>query len=135
MGHGAAGIDRIHIKLTNPGLRGLLEVGIWPGQTKGLNLCKKYQRYKGNTDLYHCDFAEKRSYYNMAAVGRAAEAASKSTMTEKPFGKYQSNTILGDNAFENSSLPDFIKQQAYAHMSMSVTWSKGTITSSSEQMS
>ena len=42
-------------------------------------------------------------------------------MTEKTFGKYQSNPILGDDAFENSSLPDFIKQQAYAHMSMSVT--------------
>ena len=103
----------------------MLEVGIWPGRIKGLNLRKKYQRYRGNTDLYHCDVAEKRSYYNMAAVGRAAEAASKSAMTEKPFGKYQSNPILGDGAFENCSLPDFIKKQAYAHMSMSVTVGTG----------
>ena len=99
----------------------MLEVGIWPGRTTGLNLRKKYLRYKGNTDLYHRDVADKRSYYNVAATGRAAEASSKSTMTEKLFGKYQLNPILGDNAFENTSLPDFVKQQAYAHMSMSVT--------------
>ena len=70
-------------------IRGLLEVGIWPGRKIGLNLRKKYLRYKGNTDLYHRDVADKRTYYNVAATGRAAEAASKSTMTEKPFGTYQ----------------------------------------------
>ena len=61
----------------------------------------------------------------MAALGRAVEAASKSKMTEKAFGKYQPIPILGDSAFENSNLPDFIKTQAYAHMSMSVTVGTG----------
>ena len=86
-----------------------------------MNLQKKYSHYKGNTDLYHRDVAEKRSYYNVATTGRAADASSKSVMIEKSFGKYQSNPILGENVMENTALPDFVKQQAYAHMSMSVT--------------
>ena len=48
------------------------------------------------------------------------EPASKSTMIESSFGKYKSNPIMGTGAMENSSLPDFVKKQAYAHMSMSV---------------
>ena len=68
--------------------RGLFEVGIWPGRTTGLNLRKKYGRYRGNTDLYHRDVAEKRSYYNMAAFRRAADASGKSVMVEKSYGKY-----------------------------------------------
>ena len=42
-------------------------------------------------------------------------------MVEKSYGKYQSDPILGKNAMENTTLPDFIKQQAYAHMSISVS--------------
>ena len=42
-------------------------------------------------------------------------------MVEKSYGKYQSDPILGKNAMENTILPDFIKQQAYAHMSISVS--------------
>ena len=61
----------------------------------GLNLGKKYERYKGNTDLYHRDVADKLSYYNVATTGRAADASSKSVMIEKSFGKYQSNPPTG----------------------------------------
>ena len=56
-----------------------------------MNLRKKYGRYRGNTDFYHRDVAEKRSYYNMAASNRAADALSKSVMVEKSYGKYQSD--------------------------------------------
>ena len=115
MEHGAAGTDNSLRPLKKiPTPRQLLEVGIWPGLTTGLNLRNKYGRYRGNQDLYHRDLAEKRSY-------RVAETSSKSAMVEKSYGKYQSSPILGQNAMANTTLPDFIKQQAYAHMSMCVS--------------
>ena len=84
MGHGAAGTGHSLNPLNKiPTPRGLLEVGIWPGRTTGLNLRSKYGRYKGNQDLYHRDVAAKRSYYNEVAPDRAAETSSKSAMVEK----------------------------------------------------
>ena len=94
-------------------------MGIWPGRTTGLNLQKKFHRYKGNTDLYHRDVANKRSYYS-EATDRLPEAASKSTMVPKPFGKFQQAPIMGVKALESNTLPDFVAKQAYAHVSMSV---------------
>ena len=88
--------------------------------TTGLNLRTKYGRYKGNQYLYHRDNAAKRSYYNEVTTNRAAETSSKSVMVEKSYGKFQSSHILGQNTMENITLPDFIKQHAYVHMSMSV---------------
>ena len=55
--------------------RRLLGVGIWPGRTTGVNLRPKFARYKGNTDLYHRDVANKRSYYS-EVTDRLPEAAS-----------------------------------------------------------
>ena len=63
----------------------------------------------------------KRSYYAEVSTSREPEPASKSAMTESAFWKYQSKPIMGTNATENASLPDFVKKQAYAYMSMSVT--------------
>ena len=121
MEHGAASTDHsLHPLNKIPTPRRLLGVGIWPGRTTGLNLRSKYGRYKGNQDLYHKDVAAKRSYYTEASADRAPETSSKSAMGEKTDGKYQPSPILGRNAMENTTLPDFIKQQAYAHMSMSV---------------
>ena len=94
-------------------------MGIWPGRTTGLNLRPKFARYKGNTDLYHRDVANKRSYYS-EVTDRLPEAASKSTMVPKAFGKFQQTPIMGVKTMENNTLPDFITKQAYAHVSMSV---------------
>ena len=68
----------------------------------------------------------KRSYYTEVSTSREPEPASKSAMTESAFWKYQSNTIMGTNATENASLPDFVKKQAYSYMSMSVTTGTAT---------
>ena len=62
-----------------------------------------------------------RSYYAEVSTSREPEPESKSAMTESAFGKYQSDPIMGTNAMEKASLPDFVKKQAYAYMSMSVT--------------
>ena len=99
--------------------RGLLAVGIWPGRTTGLNLRKKWLRYRGNTDLYHRDVSNKRSFYSEDTV-RQPEPASKSKMVPKPYGKYQQKPMMGVSALENSTLPDFVARQAYAHVSMSI---------------
>ena len=121
MEHGAAGTGySLHPLNEIPTPRQVLGVGIWPGRTTGLNLKSKYGRYKGNQDLYHKDVAAKRSYYTEASADRAPETSSKSAMVEKTYGKYQLNPILGRNAMENTTLPDFIEQQVYAHMSISV---------------
>ena len=95
-------------------------MGIWPARTAGHNLKPKYERYKGNADLYQKDTAAKRSYYAEVSAGRGPEPASKSAMVESVYGKYRSDPTMGTNAMENTSLPDFVKQKAYAHMSMSV---------------
>ena len=63
----------------------------------------------------------KRSYYAEVSASKEPEPASKSAMTESAFGKYRSKPIMGTNAIENVSLPDFVKKQAYTYMSMSVT--------------
>ena len=94
-------------------------MGIWPGRTTGLNLRKKWLRYRGNTDLYHRDVSNKRSFYS-EDTDRLPEVASKSKMVPKSFGKYQQTPIMGINALESNTLPDFIARQAYAHVSMSI---------------
>ena len=108
-GHGAAGsgyrLDPFNETLPH---RRLLGVGIWPGRTTGLNLKSKYARYKGNQDLYHRDVAAKRSFYS-EVPDRLPEAASKSAMVQTNYGKFQQTPILGMNAMENATLPDFIK--------------------------
>ena len=101
--------------------RSLLGVGVWPARTASHNLKSKYVRYRGNADLYQWDTMAKRSYYAKVSANREPEPASKSAMTESAFGKYQSEPIMGTNAMYNASLPDYVKKQAYAYMSMSVT--------------
>ena len=51
----------------------------------------------------------------------AVDAASKSVMAQKEYGKYQSTPILGIDDLENSELPDFVRAHAYEHVSMSVS--------------
>ena len=102
-------------------VRSLLGVGVWPARTASHNLKSKYTRYNGNADLYQRDTMAKRSYYAEVSTSREPEPASKSPMTEYAFGKYQTKPIMGTNAMENASLPDFVEKQAYAYMSMSVT--------------
>ena len=90
-----------------------------------MNLRPKNARYKGNTDLYHKDVANKRSYYS-EVTDRLPEAASKSTMVPKAFGKFQQTPIMGVKTMENNTLPDFITKQAYAHVSMSIAVGNAT---------
>ena len=109
MGHGAAGTGyRLNPFNETPPYRRLLGEGIWPGPKTGLNLKSKYARYKGNQDLYHRDVAAKRSFYS-EVPDRLPEAASKSAMVQTNYGKFQQTPILGMNAMENATLPDFIK--------------------------
>ena len=91
-----------------------------PARTAGHKLQSKYERYKGNADLYQKEAAAKRSYYAEVSADREPEPASKSAMVESAYGKYRSDPIMGTNAMENTLLPDFVKKQAYTHMSMSV---------------
>ena len=93
---------------------------MWPSRTAGHNLKSKFARYKGNTDLYQKDALARKPYYSVAAPEANHEPASKSAMTERSFGKYKTNPIMGRGAMENSSLPDFVVKQAYAHMSRSI---------------
>ena len=93
---------------------------VWPARTAGHNFKSKYMRYKGNAEFYQKDTMAKRSYYNEVSTSREPEPASKSGMTESAFGKYRSDPIMGTNGMENTLLPDFVKKQAHAYMSMSV---------------
>ena len=47
-------------------------------------------------------------------------------MKQSAFEKYQSKPIMGKDARENALLPDHLKKQAYAYMSMSVTTGTAT---------
>ena len=101
-------------------------MGVWPARTASHNLKSKYSRYKGNADLYQRDTRAKRSYYAKVSSNREPEPASKSAMTQSAFGKYQSKPVMGTDAMENLSLPDYVKKQAYAYMSMSATTGTAT---------
>ena len=66
--------------------RFLLQTGIWPSRTAGNNLQNKFSHYKGDTALYQRNALKRRPYYATNPPEAQAEPASKSVMTEKPFG-------------------------------------------------
>ena len=93
---------------------------MWPSRTAGHNLKSKFARYKGNTDLYQKNALNHKPYNVVATPEAHHEPGSKSAMTKRKYGKHTTNQILGTGAMENSSLPDFVVEQAYAHMSRSI---------------
>ena len=97
-----------------------MRVGMWPSRTAGHNLKSKFARYKGNTDLYQKNTLNRKHYYAVATPEEHHEPASKLAMTEHKYGKHTTNPILGIGAMENSSPPDFVVEQTYAHMSLSI---------------
>ena len=69
--------------------------------------------------MYQKNALKRKPYYAVTAPEAHHEPASKSAMTERVFGKHTTNPILGIGAMENSSLPDFVVEQAYGHISQS----------------
>ena len=86
----------------------------------GANLQKKLSLYKGDTALYQRNALERKPYY-ATNLATQADPASKSRMTEKPFGKHYINPIMGKGEMENEQLPTFVVELAYQHLSQSVT--------------